>query len=210
MVVKGIVAAAMLAALMSTVSGALNSIATVFCYDIYRPLFPDTSDRKLIVVGRFVTVTAMVFAIIWAPQIGKFGSILEGNTAMICYIAPSLTTIFLGGVLWHRASAQGAFITLCSGTILGFIVFLLDWNREVTGWNYSFMMASFWLFLICSAVFVVSSLLYPQEHTLESENLVWKNPLEALSSPGWKGVLNYKFLTGLLLAIMVVLYIVFD
>jgi len=208
--VKGIVAAAMLAALMSTVSGALNSIATVFCYDIYRPLFPDTTERKLIVVGRIVTVTAMVFAIIWAPQIGKFGSILEGNTAMICYIAPSLTTIFLGGVLWRRASAQGAFITLCSGTVLGFIVFLLDWNREMTGWDYSFMMAGFWLFLISTAVFVVSSLLYPHEHTSESEKLVWKNPLEALRSPGLKGVLNYKFLAGLLLAMMVALYIVFD
>ena len=207
--VKGIVAAAMLAALMSTVSGALNSIATVFCYDIYRPMFPDTTDRKLIVVGRVVTVAAMVLAIIWAPQIGRFGSILEGNTAMICYVAPSLTTIFLGGVFWRRASGKGAFITLCSGTILGFIIFLLDWNSDVTGWNYSFMMTSFWLFLVCSAVFVVSSLIYPHEHTPESEKLVWTNPLEALKSPGLKGVLNYKFLSGLLLATIVALYIIF-
>jgi SSS family solute:Na+ symporter len=139
--VKGIVVAAMLAALMSTVSGALNSIATVFCYDIYKMLKPEASDRKLVTVGRITTLIAMVLAILWAPQISKFGSILEGNTAMICYIAPSITTVFLGGVMWKRASARGAFITLCAGTVMGFVVFLLDWFNEITGWEYSFMMA---------------------------------------------------------------------
>ncbi len=134
--VKGIVVAAMLAALMSTVSGALNSIATVFCYDIYKPLRPEISDRKLLVVGRSVTFGAIVLAILWAPQIGKFGSILEGNTTMICYIAPSITVVFLGGVLWRRASAKGAFITLCAGTVMGIIVFLLDWFKAKTGWEY--------------------------------------------------------------------------
>ena len=208
--VKGIVAAAMLAALMSTVSGALNSIATVFCYDIYRPLFPDTTDRKLIVVGRFVTVTAMAFAIIWAPQIGKFGSILEGNTAMICYIAPSLTVVFLGGVLWKRGSAKGAFITLCSGTFMGFVVFILDWFSDITGWNYSFMMTSFWLFVACLIIYVAASAVFPHVHTPESEQLVWNSPLEAISTPGWPGILNYKILAVLLLTILAVLYIVFD
>ncbi|NLH43432.1 MAG: sodium/solute symporter, partial [Planctomycetes bacterium] len=48
----GLMAAALLAALMSTVSGALNSIATLFSYDLYRRWRPDTPDRKLVVIGR--------------------------------------------------------------------------------------------------------------------------------------------------------------
>jgi SSS family solute:Na+ symporter len=208
--VKGIVAAAMLAALMSTVSGALNSIATVFCYDIYRPLRPDSSDRKLVIVGRITTIVAMFLAILWAPQISKFGSILQGNTAMICYIAPGITAVFLGGVFWKRASAKGAFITLISGTVMGVVVFLLDWFKEYTGWNYPFMMAGFWLFLICCAILYFGSLKFPQVHTAESEKLVWSNPMAAFSEPGRKGILNYKFLSILLVAIIAVLYIIFD
>ena len=208
--VKGIVVAAMLAALMSTISGALNSIATVFCYDIYKPLRPQSSDRQLVIVGRIATLIAILLAILWAPQISKFGSILEGNTMMICYIAPGITAVFLGGVFWKRASPKGAFITLVAGTVMGMIIFILDWFKEITGWNYSFMMAGFWLFLICCAILYFASLKYPQEHTAESEKMVWSNPLEAFSEPGWRGILNYKFLSVSLLVIIIILYIIFD
>ena len=64
---KGVVAAALLAALMSTVSGALNSIATLFSYDIYKRWRPQTSDRTLVIVGRVVTFIAMIAAIVWSP-----------------------------------------------------------------------------------------------------------------------------------------------
>ena len=53
--VKGLVAASLLAASMSAVAGALNSIATVFSYDIYRRWRPAASDRTLVIVGRVVT-----------------------------------------------------------------------------------------------------------------------------------------------------------
>jgi len=55
----------------------------------------------------------------------------------------------------------------------------------------------------------VTSLLWPQQHTPQSERLVWSHPWEALADAGWKGILNYKLLAGLLFAIMVLLYIVF-
>lgn len=207
--VKGVVVAAMLAALMSTVSGALNSIATVFCFDIYKPLRPNTSDKKLILVGRVATLVAILFAILWAPQISKFESILQGNTAMISYLAPSITAVFLGGVLWKRASAKGAIITLSVGTIFGLIVFLLDWFKESTGWNFPFLLAGFFLFLISASVLIVTSYLYPQIHTVESESLIWKNPLSALRQPGMKGLLNYKFLSVLLIVCIIILYIIF-
>ena len=153
----------------------------------------------------------MILAILWAPQISKFDSIIEGNTKMISYImAPGITAVFLAGVLWKGASAKGAFITLISGTVMGVIIFFVDWFNEYTGWNYSFMLASFWLFLICCAILYFGSLKYPQVHTAESEKLVWSNPLAALREPGRSGILNYKFLSILLVAIIAVLYIIFD
>ncbi|MEN8193081.1 MAG: sodium:solute symporter [Bacteroidota bacterium] len=205
----GIMAAALLAALMSTVSGALNSIATLFSYDLYKRWKPETTDHKLVIIGRIVTLVAMVLAILWSPLIAHFSSIFQGIIAVISYIAPPITAVFIWGVFWHKASAKASIVTLVTGTALGFIVFFLDWFKESTGWNVPSMMMTFYLFVICSIILIVVSHIYPHEHTTESENLVWKNPAEALRSEGWSGIGNYKFLAALLFATMVILYSIF-
>lgn len=72
------------------------------------------------------------------------------------------------------------------------------------------MVISFWLFVVCCAILYITSRLYPQEHTAESERLVWKNPLAALRRPGWAGLANYKFVSAALLIIMALLYLFFQ
>ena len=206
---KGIVAAALLAALMSTVSGALNSIATLFSYDIYSRWRPETPEKKLVIVGRIVTFFAMIAAIVWSPFVSHFQSIFQGITAIICYIAPPITVVFVCGVFWRRASAAGSIVTLLSGSALGLVVFLLDWFKADTGWNIPPMMATFYLFVVCMAVMVVTSLIKPHEHTAESEALVWKNPLDAFQGEAWSGIGNYKVLSALLFCTMLVLYVIF-
>jgi SSS family solute:Na+ symporter len=205
----GIMAAALLAALMSTVSGALNSIATLFSYDLYRRWRPDTPDHQLVIIGRIATFVAMILAILWSPLIAHFQSIYQGANTVICYIAPPITTVFIWGVFWRRASSKGALATLAIGSFLGLVVFLLDWYKEYTGWRVQFMMASFYLFVICSVILVVSSSIWPHQHTEQSQKLVWKHPWEALQDKGWPGIGNYKLLAGALFVIMVALYIKF-
>ncbi len=205
----GLMAAALLAALMSTVSGALNSIATLFSYDLYRRWRPDTPDRKLVIIGRIATFFAMVIAIAWSPLIARFQSIYQGANTIICYIAPPITTVFIWGVFWRRASSRGALATLTIGSALGLTVFLLDWFKEYTHWNLQFMMAAFYLFVVCSIILVVTSLIWPHRHTPQSERLVWRRPWQALQDPGWKGVLNYKLMAGVLFVVMVTLYVIF-
>jgi len=206
---RGVLAAALLAALMSTVSGALNSIATLFSYDLYRRWRPDTPDHKLVIIGRLATFAAMIIAILWSPLVAHYKSIYQGVNTIICYLAPPITTVFIWGVFWRRASSRAALTTLVTGSLLGVTVFVVDWYKEYTGWNVQFMMAAFYLFVICSAVLVATSLIWPHEHTPESERLVWRNPLEALRARGWSGLANYRLLAGLLFVIMVLLYIIF-
>ncbi len=212
---KGVVAAALLAALMSTVSGALNSIATLFCYDIYKQWRPHVSNHALVKLGRWVTFIAMVVSIVWSPAIAHYESIYQGSNTLICYIAPPITAVFLWGVFWRRASAEASFATLICGSGLGAIVFFLDWNRNkpwltpYVQWNVPFMMAAFYLFVICSAILIVVSLLRPMPGSHPGNALVWKSPLEALRGEAWRGIGNYKFLAGLLVAVMVALYIIF-
>ena len=206
---KGVVAAALLAALMSTVSGALNSISTLFSLDLYKRWKPRTPEARLTHIGRTVTFIAMVLAILWSPLISHFQSIFQGIVALICYIAPPITAVFVWGVFWRRASAMGALATLSIGSALGLTVFFLDWFKEQTGWNVPSMMATFYLFVICSAILVGGSFLKPHHHTPESEKLVWSSPLAALQSKTGTGGLDYRLIALTLFVLMILLYILF-
>jgi SSS family solute:Na+ symporter len=206
---RGLVAAALLAALMSTVSAALNSIATLFTLDLYKKWRPLASERHLTLVGRLVTFIGMIAAIVWSPFIGHFQSIFQGIVALICYIAPPITAVFLWGVFWRRASTAGATTTLAAGSALGLAVFFLDWFKDKTGWKIPSMMATFYLFLVCSALLVAISLVKPHVHTPESEKLVWASLSEALKPTGARGLADYRVLAILLFAAMVALYVAF-
>jgi SSS family solute:Na+ symporter len=205
----GLMAAALLAALMSTVSGALNSIATLFSFDLWKRWRPDTPDHKLVRIGQIATFAGMVLAVLWSPFVGRFPTIYQGSNTVICYLAPPITTVFIFGVFWRRASSKAALATLFGGTLLGVIVFFVDWFKEYTGWSVPFMMSGFYLFIACSMIMVLVSLIKGHNHTEKSEKLVWKHPLESLKSKGWRGIGNYKFLSVLLFVVMVLLYIKF-
>lgn len=91
----GVMAAALIAALMSTVSGALNSISTLVSYDIWKRVRPQTSDAKLVLIGRISAVGAMLVAMGLVPLLGRYGSIFAGLNTIIAHIAPPITAVFL-------------------------------------------------------------------------------------------------------------------
>ena len=205
---RGLIVAALLAALMGTIAGALNSIATLFAFDLYKRFKPDTSDKKLVHIGRVATVTGVVIAIIWSPIIGRFDSIYGAIASMICYVAPPITAVFMVGIFWKRATAKAGLITLWSGFALGMIVFALDLCKEQTGWSMGFMHAAGLLCGICILLMIVVSLLGRDTNSEENLKLVWDSPLTPLRIPGSRGLLNYKFLSIVaLLAVSIIYYI---
>lgn len=206
---RGLMAAALLAALMSTVSAALNSAATLFTHDLYKRFRPNADDRRLILVGRLVTFGGMLLAVVWSPFLGRYPTVFQGINAAICYIAPPITVVFVFGVFWHGASSRAAIATLVTGSLAGFTVFLLDWFKEATGWNVPFMMAGFYLAILCTAVLIPVSLLFPDAPKAERDALVWSSPLAAFRGETGRGLADFRFVALALFSIMVVLYIVF-
>jgi len=205
----GVMAAALIAALMGTVSGALNSISTLFSYDLWRRLRPQTPDHKLVTIGRIAAVCAMLAAIGLVPLIARYDSIFRGLNEIIAHLAPPITAVFLWGVMWKGASYRGALTTMIGGAVAGFTVFMLNafWAgsplADITG---GFMMMAFWLFAFCSLLLFVSSLAMPKRVGEDPENLHFRGIGECFAFKGWPGVGNYKFLAALVFAIMVVLY----
>jgi SSS family solute:Na+ symporter len=207
---KGLVVAAMLAAAMQTCSAALNSTATLFAYDIYRRWRPQTTDHQLVVIGKITTVVATILAIAWSPLFSHYATIYEGLVALICYLAPPVTAVFLLGVFWRRASGAAAYLTLVLGAVLGLIVFLLDWFKTYTGWKVNSMMASFGLFAFCLALMVVESWERPETLKDEARSLVWEDWREPLRGEAHgRGLGNYRILAVVVLATFVVLYVIF-
>src|SRR5512137_264956 len=143
---KGLVAAAMLAAAMQTCSAALNSTATLVAYDLFKRHQPGISDHTLVLIGKATTVLGTILAIAASPLFGHYTTIFEGINKLISYIAPPITAVFLLGVFWKRASGKSAFITLVAGMGLGLVTFLLDWNAIFRG---DFMLIAFLLLVIC-------------------------------------------------------------
>lgn len=99
--------------------------------------------------------------------------------------------------------------TLATGSALGLAVFFLDWFKASTGWNVPSMMATFYLFAICSATMAGVSWLKPHRHTAESAALVWSSPLAALRVRWEGGGLDYRIVAAALFALMIGLYILF-
>jgi SSS family solute:Na+ symporter len=213
----GVMVAALLAALMSTVSGALNSISTLFAFDLYRKFRPDSSDHRLVLVGRVTAGIALLLAIGLVPLLDGYPSIFNGLNDIIAHIAPPVTCVFVLGVFWKGASAMSAKLTLWIGSALGTIVYALGKIGDVTpvaSWlgalsGDSFMMMAVSLLICCVVMQVVFSLIWPVGERELASGLFWESPLDPLRERGWSGIGNYKLLALTLMVIMAVLYWVF-
>ncbi|WP_428305079.1 sodium:solute symporter family transporter [Lacipirellula sp.] len=209
--VRGLMGAALLAAVMSTVSGALNSIGTLVSYDMLKRWRPETSDRALVSVGRWSSFIALLMAIAWSLTLSPSG-IFQSINAMITYVAPPITCVFLFGVFWRRASAPAAFATLTLGSLVGVMLFMLEkfkvawWVDLLKAQHIDFLLIGVLLFVLCTAIMVTVSLARPHVHTTDSERLVWRTPWEPLEFRGWPGIMNYKWLTALLAAVLAAVY----
>lgn len=211
----GLMIAALLAALMSTVSGALNSISTLFSYDLYKRFKPDTPDHKLVGIGRIAAGGALLFAIGLVPLLNGYPSLFNGLNDIIAHIAPPVTCVFVLGVFWPRASAVSAKWTLWLGSLLGVTVFVMrklpdslpDFMQFIT--VPGFMMMAVYLLIACLFIQISISIVSPAGEYEKASKLYWKTPLEPLKDKGWPGIGNYKFLSALLLVTMGILYYIF-
>jgi len=199
--------AALLSGLMSQIAGALNSIATLSSFDLYKRYQPNASDVKLVTVGRLSAAIALLVSLALLPLLNQYTSLFEGINDVIAHIAPPITCVFLLGVFWKKASAKSAQYTLWLGSLLGVAVFAVNkFNPETIIGQIPFMMMAFYLFCACVVMQVAFSYIYPVQHTAESNKLYWKSLWEPLQVKGWSGIGNYKTLSALLLGIMAVLY----
>jgi len=209
---KGLIAAGLLAALMSTIAGALNSCATLVAKDIAKRIRPDIKDQAQVKIGQVSACVVMILAIFWSTQGDKFTSIFEAiNKIPLCF-APAITCVFFWGVFWPRGTQQAALITLIIGFTVGGIDFALDLPlfgetkviTDIVG--IPFMLQAWWLFCFCSVVFITASLLTPKPSPEQVQDLCWENPVKVILQGKVTGFMDPRIIAAILLGSMVVFY----
>ncbi|MQA18483.1 sodium:solute symporter family transporter [Rugamonas rivuli] len=116
---KGIAFAALTAAVVASLAGKANSIATIFTLDIYKKSFNKAADEKRMVwIGRVSVVVAMVLAVIIAPMLGidKKGGFqyIQEYTG---FVSPGILAMFLMGFFWKKTTSGAAMFATIGGLL---------------------------------------------------------------------------------------------
>ena len=114
--VKGLVLAALAAAIVSSLASMLNSTSTIFTMDIYKPYINrEASQTKLVNVGRLTAGIALIIAVCMAPLLGGIDQMFQYIQEYTGLVSPGILAVFLMGLFWKKATNKGAIWgVLCS------------------------------------------------------------------------------------------------
>ncbi|NMM47550.1 sodium:solute symporter [Marinigracilibium pacificum] len=178
--IRGVVAAGLLAALMSSLASVFNSCSTLFTVDIYKKLHPGVSEKKLVNIGRIATFVVVILGILWIPVMANISGVLyEYLQSVQAYIAPPVTATFLLGIFWKRINSKGALATLIGGFVLGMSRLIAELKKDsLTGilhdWaTINFLHFCVLLFVICVIICITVSLLSAAPDAKKIEGLTY-------------------------------------
>jgi SSS family solute:Na+ symporter len=117
---KGLSFAALTAAVVASLAGKANSIATIFTLDIYKKkINPSAGEQKQVQVGRWVIVISMIMAVAIAPYLGidKKGGFqyIQEYTG---FVSPGIFAMFILGFFWKKTTSNAALFATIGGFIL--------------------------------------------------------------------------------------------
>ncbi len=180
---RGLILAAMAAALMSNLSSVLNSASTLVTIDFYKKLFrPDATEQQQVrfgqLTGGLILLLGIAIALYYSTQ--KDPLFVQVQRVFF-FIAPPFAVIFTLGLLWRRANAPAALTTVALG--FPFSAFLtlyafpqLEFLRPYNTYQHPALVS--WVF--CMAVMIITSLLTKPPPKEKTEGIIWSAQYAAL------------------------------
>lgn len=210
----GFLIAALIAALTSTISGLLNSVATLFTMDFYCAFKKNTTSKQQVVVGRIVAALTLIIAVLWAPQIGnRFGSLLKYYQEMLSMMAPPIVAAFLLGVFWKRVNSTGAITGLIAGALLGLVNLLFKLNQGVSLFGDIHFLLTVPIYLIFSMIImIVISYVTSAPDYSAIKPYIWSREDFSKESESLRALpfyKNYRILSYILLGLCLLVLILF-
>ena len=176
----GLIVVGILSSVMSTISAFLNSISTLFTFDVYKKwIRPEATEKELVRVGVVATTVLMFFGILYSPLIGYMGGIFKYFQTMAAYIAAPIATVYLFGVFWKRTTPAAALTIMVGGIPLGFLIHAciprLFSAEAIASYslNNQFVEAGISQ-ILCAVLLIVISLATTPRPVSEIDSLIWK------------------------------------
>jgi SSS family solute:Na+ symporter len=212
---RGLVAAGLLAALMSSLASVFNSVSTLFTVDIYKKLRPKTPEKKLVRTGQIATMVVVFIGILWIPIMSNISGVLyEYLQSVQTYIAPPIAAVFLMGILHKRINAQGAYVTLILGFVIGFgRIFLEILSDSLPSGSFlhfigtvNYLSFGAWFFVFCIVTIVGVSLAtaHPPEEKVLNLTFGTVTPEEKKKS---RATFDWKDIAVSLFVVLVVVFV---
>jgi solute:Na+ symporter, SSS family len=208
---RGLIFAALVAALMSTLDSVLNGASSLVVNDFVKTRKREFSDRALLLISRGMIAVFMVVAALWAPVITEFDTIVEYFQSFLGHITMPVVVIFLGGLFWSRGTRQAAFITLLIGFPVGLVAFLTGELFEL--YELQFLYATGVMLVFSLGLYVIASLMTTKPDEEEIEDIMWSREhwhqeTEELNDlPLWQNPRVLAIVIGVVTVVFVALFI---
>ena len=150
---KGIIFAALVAAIVSSLASMTNSVSTIFTMDIYKDRNPGKSQQHYVKVGRIVSLVALLIAMVAAkPLLGQFDQAFQYIQEFTGFFTPGIVALFALGMFWKKTTANGGLVAA-----IGSAVFSLSFKLLLP--ELPFMDRVGIVFLLCVGLAVIVSLI---------------------------------------------------
>lgn len=173
---KGVIFAALVAAIVSSLASMTNSVSTIFTMDLYKDKRPDESQHHYVKVGRIASFTALIIAMVAAkPLLGQFDQAFQYIQEFTGFFTPGICALFVLGMFWKKTTANGGLVAALSS----FILSLVFWKFFP---ELPFIDRVGLVFLLCVVFAIATSLV---EKKGVSENAVDLNDIEFKTTSGF-------------------------
>ena len=120
---KGLVVAALAAAIVSSLASMLNSVATIFTMDIYRPYInKNATDRQTVNMGRITAAVALVTCVLIAPQLENVPQVFQYIQEYTGVVSPGILAVFIMGLFWKKTTTKGAIYGVLSSIVIALLL----------------------------------------------------------------------------------------
>jgi SSS family solute:Na+ symporter len=187
----GIILSAMISALTSTLSATLSSVSTLFVMDFYKKYDTKADSAKLVRVGQITAFVALVIAVVWAPFIQQFDSLVAYYQEVISYLAPPIVGTFFIGLFWKRSNSKGALSGLVSGLVVAALLMTVKYVFDIEIGMHFLILAPI-ILVFSLLVNIVVSLLTEMPDAEKVEHNTWDISIWKEETKELKGVVWYK------------------